>query len=154
MKSINQSRAFTLIELMIVVAIIGLLAVVAVPKFANLVRKSSEGSTKAGLGAIRSALTIYHADTDGGTPSDHLDCLIANAKYLPKIPKCDLPPYHVVVNTIQNNNDLGGAAIFTTDGGSWFYFNDPAVTGTDRNVGDVWVGCTHPDTKNDIWSSH
>jgi type II secretory pathway pseudopilin PulG len=140
---------------MIVVAVIGLLAVIAVPKFASLVRKSSEAATKAALGSMRSALTIYHADTDGLHPNDHLECLTTNAKYLGHIPKCDLPPYHVVNTQLYNNTDLGGAGLQTADVGAWCYFNDPQYAGSgSRNVGEIWVGCLHNDTLNLPWSTH
>ena len=146
-------RGFTLIELMIVVAIIGLLAVVGIPKFANLVTRSTEAATRASLGSLRSALHIYYNDNEGVYPTDHLECLIANSRYIAKIPKCDLPPYHVVVNTVLNNADLGGAAIYATDAGTWVYFNDSSVAPGAHEWGDVWVGCTHADSRGFAWTA-
>ena len=61
----SDRGGFTLIELMIVVAIIGLLAAIALPKFANLVTKAREATIKGKLGSLRSALSLYYADTAG-----------------------------------------------------------------------------------------
>ncbi|OGS45662.1 MAG: hypothetical protein A2539_07250 [Elusimicrobia bacterium RIFOXYD2_FULL_34_15] len=64
----TMKKGFTLIELMIVVAIIGILAAIAIPKFADLIKKSKEGATKGSLGALRSALTIYYGEQEGLYP--------------------------------------------------------------------------------------
>jgi len=53
---------FTLIELMIVVAIIGLLAAVVIPKFADMRRKAQEGATRGNLGIIRSCVEVYRGE--------------------------------------------------------------------------------------------
>ena len=45
----KNQKGFTLVELMIVVAIIGVLAAVAIPKFADMLEKSREGATKGNL---------------------------------------------------------------------------------------------------------
>lgn len=63
MKKLNARRGgFTLIELMIVVAIIGILAAIAIPNFLRfqLKAKSSEGKTN--LSAIRTAEESYYAE--------------------------------------------------------------------------------------------
>ncbi|MEK9145371.1 MAG: prepilin-type N-terminal cleavage/methylation domain-containing protein, partial [Elusimicrobiota bacterium] len=64
-----MKKGFTLIELMIVVAILGILAAVAIPKMAGLISRSQEGATKGNLGAVRSSLSIYYADNGGIYPN-------------------------------------------------------------------------------------
>jgi prepilin-type N-terminal cleavage/methylation domain-containing protein len=57
-----KAKGFTLIELMIVVAIIGVLAAIAIPLFTHMMEKSREGTTKGNIGAIKSAAEIYYGN--------------------------------------------------------------------------------------------
>lgn len=66
----EKQKGFTLVELMIVVAIIGVLAAVAVPKFADMLEKSREGATLGNLSAVNSAVSAYFADLRGIYPAD------------------------------------------------------------------------------------
>lgn len=50
----TMQQGFTLIELMIVVAIIGILAAVALPQYQNYVAKSQVGRVQSELGSLRS----------------------------------------------------------------------------------------------------
>ena len=55
-------KGFTLIELMIVVAIIAILAAVAAPKFGVQMKKAHDAKGLAVIGALRSAAQMYVAD--------------------------------------------------------------------------------------------
>ena len=52
MSTLRSKKGFTLIELMIVVAIIGILAAIAIPNFLKFQAKSKQSEAKTNLGAI------------------------------------------------------------------------------------------------------
>ena len=59
----NAQKGFTLIELMIVVAIIGILAAIAIPAYQNYTKKASENSCLAevkGIANQQYVLMNYH----------------------------------------------------------------------------------------------
>lgn len=62
MKNIRKTKAFTLIELIIVIVLLGLLAAAALPKFSDLESKARTASEQGILGAFRAAVGIAHAD--------------------------------------------------------------------------------------------
>ncbi|MBF0468825.1 MAG: prepilin-type N-terminal cleavage/methylation domain-containing protein [Desulfamplus sp.] len=59
----NNQKGFTLIELMIVVAIIGILAAIAIPNFLQYQLKSKTSEVKVNLGAIKTNQEAYMAET-------------------------------------------------------------------------------------------
>ena len=85
----SKTRGFTLIELVITVAIVGLLATVALPLVELTVKRAKEQELKAALREIRTGIDAYklaaeqgridrEADTSGYPPS--LDVLVAGVE--------------------------------------------------------------------------
>jgi type IV pilus assembly protein PilA len=60
----KNEKGFTLVELMIVVAIIGILAAIAIPNFRSYQLKSKTSEAKANLGAIKTSQEAYRAEND------------------------------------------------------------------------------------------
>ena len=64
----REKRSFTLIELLIVVAIIGILAAIAVPNFLNARTKASIARVKADFRTITTAMQSYFMDNNDYPP--------------------------------------------------------------------------------------
>ena len=62
LSALRSKKGFTLIELMIVVAIIGILAAIAIPNFLRFQAKSRQSEAKTNLGGIFTAQTSYFAE--------------------------------------------------------------------------------------------
>jgi general secretion pathway protein G len=80
----RQDAGFTLVELMIVMAIIGVLAVVAVPSYISALRHAREAVLKEDLHILRSAIDSYTMDKQKAPQS--LDDLVQEG-YLRTIPE-------------------------------------------------------------------
>ncbi|MGB8328881.1 MAG: prepilin-type N-terminal cleavage/methylation domain-containing protein [Polyangiales bacterium] len=99
-KLFSKKEGFTLIELMIVVAIIGILAAIAIPAFVNYVKRSKTSEAGSNLKALfQGAASYYEAEnwvqgvvTAGGTAAAASHCVVptataswvaTDAKYVP-----------------------------------------------------------------------
>ena len=152
MKNIQMNHAqkgFTLIELMIVVAIIGILAAVAIPQYQNYIARAQASEAVSLLGAAKTPITEFVA-SNGSFPDDDalvdLGVIDANDGSIAKAPSIDtITSENVGLNngvvtgrldaTLANADisaALQGQVItlaYNSDTGSW-------VCGTDLDAAD------------------
>ena len=65
----RKKKGFTLVELVIVIAILGILALYAIPKYQGVIKEARSSEARAQLGSVRSALGIYYAKNHGKYPA-------------------------------------------------------------------------------------
>jgi len=138
-----KENGFTLVELMIVVAIIGILSVIAIPRFAQMLEKSREGATKGNLAGIKSAISIYYGDKQGIWPttlqsfsgyafSKYLDNILAVKVTGAFVGGTSSPVGSLVTMT-------AASSVPTGSGTGWMY---------DSSYGNVYVNSTVTDSRS------
>ena len=138
----KKEKGFTLIELMIVVAIIGILAAIAIPRFAQMLEKSREGATKGNLGSLRSAVSIYYSEREGTFPND---LTTSFTSYLYPIPAAKASP-------LGNSNTINLSAVLPAAAGTgWCYITDPTAL---PYQGYIFPNSTATDTKGASFTTY
>lgn len=108
---LTNKKGFTLIELMIVVAIIGILAAVAIPAYSDYTKKAKLSEVTNAMGAVMSAFQNYVAESGQCPFNDgNIDLSVINTSL-----GIDTPPRYVANDTINFSGGPGAGVIFTTN---------------------------------------
>lgn len=95
-KRLSNRKGFTLVELLVVVAIIGVLAAIAVPRFTDATASANGAKLQADLRAIDSAIMIYYA-ANNAYPADI--AALVTGKYLAAAPT--VPSGTIKINGVE-----------------------------------------------------
>jgi general secretion pathway protein G len=109
----NVRKAFTLVEILIVVVILGILAAIVVPQFTNATQDAQAGNIKAQLDTLNNQIELFRARTNnypdfsGDTPWQAM----IEGGYIKAAPK----------NPFNNASTVGNAH---ADGQGWIWVNN------------------------------
>jgi general secretion pathway protein G len=127
----RQDAGFTLIELVIVMAVIGVLASIAVPSFIGAIKNAREAVLKEDLHVMRAAIDSYTMDKQKGPQS--LDDLIQDG-YLKSIPE---DPMTHTKDWVTNTSDAL-YSVDQTDPGITDVHSSSEETGSDGQAYSTW----------------
>jgi general secretion pathway protein G len=128
----KHDAGFTLVELMIVMAIIGVLAVVAIPSYVGAVKQAREAVLKEDLHVMRSAIDSFTADKQKAPQS--LEELVTEG-YLRSIP---VDPMTRAADTWQTSTSDALHSIDQTDPGIDDVHSNSQEQGSDGQPYSAW----------------
>ena len=128
----KQDAGFTLIELMIVMIIIGILTMVAIPKFESAIKGAKEAALKEDLHVLREAIDSYTMDKQKAPQS--LDDLIQDG-YLKEIP---VDPFTRTKDSWVTDSGDALHSLDQTDPGVDDVHSGSQETGTDGQPYSTW----------------
>ncbi|MDF2183325.1 pilin [Grimontia hollisae] len=117
----KKQQGFSLVELMIVVAVIGVLTAVALPAYQNYVKKSEAGAALATLNALKTNAEDYIA-TNGSFPTTvaNLGTVDSIFKYGTLSIGADVPDLIITFDDADSSlNATDTIKITRDDNGSW-----------------------------------
>ncbi|MBL0349006.1 MAG: type II secretion system protein [Elusimicrobia bacterium] len=153
---------------MLVVAIIGLLSAIAIPKFGALVNKAKEAELRGRVGGIRSALSLYYVDNEAIYPT--VDFILSipilgfptlEGTLKPKYIEDNVsflfgvPGIHGNGSTnieIVNPWSPDGPGPVADTGAIYWRANANSATGRPATQALLRVACSHTDSRGTTWS--
>jgi general secretion pathway protein G len=150
-------RGFTLVEILIVVIILGILAAIVIPKFANASDEARKGSLASSLQSIRGQVELYmlqHGDKPPVLSGSDWSMLVdettfagrPTGPYLSRVPINNINGYSDVLAV--TTDQLGGAAVTTPNIGFVYNSTNGKVWATNTAGNKVYNEINPSDPSN------
>jgi Tfp pilus assembly protein PilE len=137
--AVRKSRAFTLVELIVIIVVLAILSGVAIPKYIDYTTSAKASAAKATIGAVRSAIANFYANS----------ALTGTATYPTLVQMQTLGT--VMQETLPANPYNSGTTIAAA---TWAA--TPPVTGAagynyDATAGRFWLNSTTTGVNEHLW---
>lgn len=150
----NFRQAFTLLELIVVIVILGLLAALAIPTFAGVIDKSKEEATLATLQAIAREAQALKAFDQGEWSNHYFEAAAADTHYAYEAGAFAAPSY-VAVNS-STEDPKPGEIVYTINGDGvvlTILANDSKICAVGLNSTSIGDSTCLPPTTNEDGSN-
>jgi len=156
----RHEEGFTWIELVVLVALVGILSALAIPRLRLMYEKSLEAATRGNIGAIKSAISIYYGDHEGVWPTtldvndktpgygfgNYLDAMPSVRATHPTDPSKSPAGIQVTYKAFTDEPSLAEA---DSVGKGWRY--DGPLNG---NTGRIWVNSSYTDSEGASYTTY
>lgn len=120
-----RKKAFTLVELLIVVIILGILAAVVIPQFSDASTEARDSSLGTNLATIRGQIELYRLQHNGAYPPEANFATLMTSKTNPDHSTTGTPTLGPYLQRIPNNPFTNTNNVVTTGSPAsttaWFY---------------------------------
>lgn len=130
----EAKTGFTLVEILIVVVILGILAAIVIPQFADASIEAKTTSLCTDLQTLRSQIELYKVQHNDNPPSfANFTAQMTDQTDIAGAPGTDFGPYmqNIATNQFNNLNTLDKSGTVGDNGGGWEYNETNGVINPD-----------------------
>ena len=139
----KRSKGITLIELLIVVAIVGILAAVAAPSYREYILRGEYSAAQQALMGLAQAMEQHYAQnlTYTGASNASTDVPSVYVSWAPSDGPESAKKYNLTAEVINSGNGYTLRATSTTNANHWFQYTSVGVKSWQLDTGTAYSGC-------------